>query len=531
MAKKKFKETASNPFDEGLSMEAADAALYGGELGLDLPDSKKPYPTDIMLLKADRAQPRQVFPLSIRGDWDGGAKAVYDLLEQWRMRAEDELGTSIKILDVLQGRTEGIDVDPKTQPLADEFVQLLNLATGILREGLLNPILIYRTGKGGRIIAGERRWLAHHVLNFYLPRDDSQKWAQIAAFDSQPNVWAQAQENGNRSPLNAIEMARQLALLIMDMYEGDDGVKFDSYDALVSAGSDRRFYAQVADGKSYPIKRGFGDKVLEATGLKSRRQVQRYRDLLNLDDKNWRMADEHNWTEGRCRRILHPEQFIKKEVDVSPNGDITPNDVPPAPVIEKPLEGRDLGVGEGYSQRYEPIVDKSEDWLLPSEMGEMPTDDELAEEQVLVEEAIWDIEIDDTVTGYREPDRPIDERINMNRPPRQTEFDDHGQLRLPHTDSGDQVSFISMRGELRWLLSRVEDMARYQDMKKEFDALRRVTLWTPETIRKKMTEGGRDAVDKEKKQVEDAITRVFNAMFIQFDGLLQDVEDIADQCE
>ncbi|HHP7245596.1 MAG TPA: ParB/RepB/Spo0J family partition protein [Elainellaceae cyanobacterium] len=340
MSKKKFDSGVFDSEPE-VDIQAVDDAAFGTG-GLQ-PSGKRitGKPVDIYKLRADVTQPRRTVPLSVRGDWDGTADEVEELLNRWGDAVKKEYGKPILPHLVVRGLIDEknpIDVDEKTQPITSRYVDLLKLAASIRRDGLLNPIQICQEGTGGQIIAGERRWLAHHILHLY--DDDIEKWSMIPAVQTdKPDVWAQAAENGARVELNAIERARQLALLLMDMYQ--DEFNFDTYEDIVKTGvSDRTFYAQVADGNEFPVKYGKMTQILGARGGWSRKNVQRYRDLLNLDDKNWSYADEKNWSERRCRRILHPERFEPKQDkkgEMSPMGD---ND-------------GDLQVGSGYSQRYD----------------------------------------------------------------------------------------------------------------------------------------------------------------------------------
>jgi hypothetical protein len=132
---------------------------------------------------------------------------------------------------------------------------------------------------------------------------DAGKFARIpAVVKERADVWRQAEENAARRPLNAIGIARQLALLIMDMYDGEE---FGRFEAVVLPGEcDRAYYAQVANGQAWPIKRGMGQAVLTATGLKSKYQISNYRRLLGIEDEMWVQADLENWAEGRIREVV-----------------------------------------------------------------------------------------------------------------------------------------------------------------------------------------------------------------------------------
>ncbi len=187
-------------------------------------------------------------------------------------------------------------------PLQTTFVELLGLAASIRRDKLTNPITLVRYNDGYLIETGERRWLAYHLLHWVFPEDD--QWTRVPAHTvEQFDVWRQATENTMRQNLNAIGHARQLAILLMDLYRQMDAT-FQSYDELVAPdGCDRLYYAQVADGNEFRIPRGKGEMLLNATGLKNEVQLRQYRNLLRLPDDLWIKADDLNLTEGEIRKL------------------------------------------------------------------------------------------------------------------------------------------------------------------------------------------------------------------------------------
>jgi hypothetical protein len=122
----------------------------------------------------------------------------------------------------------------------------------------------------------------------------------------------QASENNSREGYNAIEMARQIAILIMESRAGIDGVKYDRFEDMVLAGEcDRKFYAQVANGYIHKIPDGMGGKIVNATGL-SLKRLSQYRALLRLTDDEdvndniWIEADTNAWTENYIRETVLP---------------------------------------------------------------------------------------------------------------------------------------------------------------------------------------------------------------------------------
>jgi hypothetical protein len=328
MSKFKPKQATVDVFNQEVdtSLEAVDAKLYGT---VDLvPNSERivAKSVDIMTICADIMQPRRAVPLDVRGDWNGHPDHVVPLLLKWHAAAEESIQKKInaaKILKGLGGDIDYRDADGKPTPLpavAKKFIDLLQLGASIHKDKLINPVTISRrTDKLFNLFlieTGERRWLAHHLLHHFI----SPKYGKIKATEVERDVWRQAAENNNRDNLNAIQMARQLAVLVMDMYKGDKDVHFDPIETLTFEGCDRRFYAQVENGYVWKIKDGFAERIMAAMGLSSYRMVSAYRKLLrysedeNLNDEIWMQAESEGWTESAIRnyfddlnRLFEPE--------------------------------------------------------------------------------------------------------------------------------------------------------------------------------------------------------------------------------
>lgn len=278
-----------------ITLEEADRAVYGG---IEAPTTNRIVARPVALtdIKPDVKQPRRIIPASIRRGWTGDVSKIPDMLREWRVNAELTLGEPIDTVRLIEKFVDGRDADKDIPPIADEYLALCALAASIKRDGLANPIQVTRANV---IVTGERRYMAHWLLHTWIGGFDTIP-AQVVG---EVNVWLQAAENGARKPLNAIGMARQLALLIMEMYHGDDGVKFDDISFF---DHERLFYAQVANGNIWRIKKGYGERVLQVTGLKSLSQVNQYRALLSIPNNLWDEADMNNYTEGRIRDTIKP---------------------------------------------------------------------------------------------------------------------------------------------------------------------------------------------------------------------------------
>jgi hypothetical protein len=252
-------------------------------------------PLPIMQIIPDRVQPRRVLPRDLLMSWNGEPEQIMDLLMLWHQQLQRDDDAVPDLRGIMLGETE---MDLSEDHPAHKLIRLALLAGDIHQHGLDNPITVYRKGDGEfMVIAGERRLLAHHLLTMLV--DDSKYKKIPATIEEERNVWRQAAENNARDDLNAISKARQLALLMIELYKDDE--QFLSYDEAVTD-CDRAYYAQVANGYKYSHKKdGDGSKVLTGMGLTSPRMISAYRALLSIPDALWMRADDENWAEGAIR--------------------------------------------------------------------------------------------------------------------------------------------------------------------------------------------------------------------------------------
>lgn len=269
-------------------------------------------PISIFDIQPDPRQPRRQIPSIVRQQWDGDAYNVDHLFDTWEHMFAEEVGSKWDeiveaITLILEGQEispaeiyqEGIDAPRNWGVIGGALMAVVNLAAEIRRDGLTNPITIAPTAIGGSgrylIETGERRWLAFHLLRIYMT-DKAEDWSRITAREiKHPSVWRQASENTARESLNAISMARQLALLLMDLHGPQ---KFQAYYEMLQPGAcDRVYYAQVADGHQWRVPYGKGEQLVTAMGLKNPVQLRLLRDLLRLPDEAWMLADDLDWTE------------------------------------------------------------------------------------------------------------------------------------------------------------------------------------------------------------------------------------------
>lgn len=322
-------------------------------------------PVPLERIHPDPAQPRRTIPAHVRGAWDGDPQSIPALLEKWRTETIQRLQHPIDIHRlILQNDERILDIDDHdvgrnhtlaNDPVVTGYLKIARLAASIHAEGLTNPITIARDGDAYRLETGERRTLAYHLLRAII----GDKYSAIPArINEKPDVWRQASENNNRDALNAISLARQLALLLIDLYT-EDGESFAPYTALITpGGSDRPYYAQVSDGVKYRIPRGSGERIQSAMGLSSRRMLSAYRQLLTVPDRLWTLADTYDFAERRVRDIMSATDdawwddaaadsdvsLLKKldniltsppssSADMLPTGNISPTPPSPQPTV------------------------------------------------------------------------------------------------------------------------------------------------------------------------------------------------------
>lgn len=308
---------------EGDERELAQIAdeIYGASEGPALEGGRVvARPTPIGEIWADVKQPRRAVPASIRLHWDGSPAQVAGLLDEWLAAAERLTGAGIDPRELVAGRGEGLPVD-EWPALARDYVELCRLAASIRADGLLNPINVAQIGRRTVIIAGERRWLAYWLLAGYT-EDAGYLRIPAQTVSDVDHVWKQAAENTARRQLNAIGMARQLALLIMAARQ-DEG--YQAFEEVVTPGvCDRRYYAQVADGNVHRIPKGMGERIQAAMGL-SMTQLSQYRNLLHLTDDDqvndalWLRGDVEDWPEKAFREVSTLTGVKVREIVTGPN--------------------------------------------------------------------------------------------------------------------------------------------------------------------------------------------------------------------
>ena len=368
MSSRRRDRQESNVFESGgvLTSDITDSAIFGSIAEVDS-GRQVAKPISILDIYPDPLQPRRAVPSPVRSYWDGRPATTAALFNSWFHLAVEERGEDFKIEPFLLAQDEAPRPE-KIGPIDAAFIDLLELAANIRSSGLTNPITVVHTGNGYRLETGERRWLAYHLLNTYFEQEQD-KWTRIPArVVDDFSVWRQASENNARANLNAISKARQLAILLMDLYQSKQGEQFRTFEQSVGQGEcDRAFYAQVADGNRYPAPKGTGEALMTAGGFKTASQLREHRDLLRLPDEVWRIADDLNWTQGRIRQLVRQSEGDSKKLvshalkQASTDGYRVGISQPPSPIVEveKPVEIDDSPFSEQTFARFRKVFSRA----------------------------------------------------------------------------------------------------------------------------------------------------------------------------
>ena len=253
---------------------------------------------DITEIHPDPLQPRRLIIGQVREMWDG--ENVAALLEQWIDFA------NIDPIAQLQSQDDEHDLDDTTTPEVATLLTIIELAYSIRVDGLTNPITVASDANGYLIETGERRWMAYNLLALLYPEEVN--WKKIPArIMPERSVWRQATENNQRDNLNAIAKARQYALLMMAALQ-ETGEIIEPLDAF---DNEQAYYAQVADAR---VPRGYGERIRTSMGFQNRSSVNRYRDLLTLDEFVWLASDDYGCSEYVLRDFvgLPPKEQRKR---------------------------------------------------------------------------------------------------------------------------------------------------------------------------------------------------------------------------
>lgn len=301
--RRRASETDGSIFDslqEAPSLANTTDEIFGVTPFPDTPTIKVKF-LDIDLVYPDPEQPRRPIPSKLFETWNPETDIVQDLFDEWIKHFHEDFNLEAYLTDGMTSRSIKPEEDESEEfnSIQESFLRLLDLSASILREGLTNPVTVSRSGRNYLIETGERRWLAYHLLRKQFGTEGDTDWSKIPArIMPERNLWRQATENNARQNLNAVSRARQLALLVMDIYGRDNFLPMSEFEY------EQDFYAQVSDGNKYPFPTNKKELLLKAMGLNNPTQLRQYRKVLRADGGLWQTADDENWTENAIREEM-----------------------------------------------------------------------------------------------------------------------------------------------------------------------------------------------------------------------------------
>lgn len=264
----------------------------------------------IALIRPDAAQPRRVLPESIHRAFHSEeitpVQALKQYIEKVRIIARQKGRPFENLLDLLITGEESDEVIELTPPEKD-LRDLTNLAVTIRDDGQVNPLTIVDRTTGAVptyvIETGERRYWANYLDMEFIPGYQGDGMIPCIILPTgEASVFRQAKENTSRSGLNAIAMARQVALLILWVHGIEPPKSTISND----------FYRQAL---AYDLrdKREYAPDVVSALGGIHKSQLRRYKALLSLSDEAMELADQHSVDEFKLRFVVQllPEQHYE----------------------------------------------------------------------------------------------------------------------------------------------------------------------------------------------------------------------------
>lgn len=268
---------------------------------------------NIVYVFPDVTQPRRAVPTAARIHWNGKPDGTISLFEGWIAEASAESGQPIDVLKETYKRI--IDQDPtempdeQVKPIERALLRVVRLAASVANDGLEYPIIVTpRADDTYQIGDGERRWLAFHLLYYFT---EDQQWLFIPIkVDDKFDRFDQATSNLNREDLNMVARARQYSLLMMELLPAKH--RFTPYDYFAN---DRDFYAQVID---LDAPDGTIQRLLNACGVSNRASLSVYRQVLQLPQEQWQIADEQDLGIRQIRSLLNALNNAKKSSNPPP---------------------------------------------------------------------------------------------------------------------------------------------------------------------------------------------------------------------
>jgi hypothetical protein len=263
---------------------------------------------NIQLLRPDPIQPRRILPERIHQDFHlqrlSAPQALKELITLAQVHARSAgrpFSNPFELLGVLSD-DESSDLPTAILSVEEQLLRdLVQLAITLQNDGQVNPLTVVNLSQGVMlqylIETGERRYWATWLLRDFHPSSSHDgKLPCVVIPTAKSSPFRQAKENTSRAGLNAIAMARQVALLLLHVH----GYEMP-YEAV---GMD--FYRQALN-LDLRGKREHTTEVLAALGGISKQNLSSHKSLLRLSDEAIELADRHNLDIGKLWHVAMME--------------------------------------------------------------------------------------------------------------------------------------------------------------------------------------------------------------------------------
>jgi len=268
---------------------------------------------NIDMIRPDPVQPRRILPedlhIHLHNQQMNPRQAIREFVERIKAHARSKgrpFGNPFELVTTPEDENAEApsDLAPEEKTLRD----LLHLAVTLHQDGQVNPLTVIQIQQGIMqhfiIETGERRYWAAWLSREYDPLErHNGNIPCIIIPPSKTSPFRQAKENTSRQGLNAIAMARQVALLLLHVH---------GYEIPYSPVT-MDFYRQALS-LDLRGKREFTDMVLSALGGITKSQLSRYKSVLVLCDEALEIADKNNIEESILRYVANlqsPEDQIE----------------------------------------------------------------------------------------------------------------------------------------------------------------------------------------------------------------------------
>jgi hypothetical protein len=185
---------------------------------------------NIQLLRPDPVQPRRILPQDLHEAFHSQRispnQAIKELVNRAQGRAR-VAGRPFSNPFDLMASNESEDVADIHYSIEEELLRdLVQLAMTLQDDGQVNPLTVVNISEGVMvqyvIETGERRYWSTWLLKDFHPVESHDgKIPCIVIPNDKASPFRQAKENTSRTGLNAIAMARQVALLLLHVHGYD----------------------------------------------------------------------------------------------------------------------------------------------------------------------------------------------------------------------------------------------------------------------------------------------------------------------